>query len=61
MKDSPEDTIAALLDLNAALSELLQEMLRLLIMVCDEKGLDAPTTDAIHRLARGVIEKAKRA
>lgn len=60
MKDSPEDTINALLELNAALTDLLQEMLRLLIMVSDEKGLDAPTTDQIHKLARGVIEKAKR-
>lgn len=60
MKDASDETIAALLELNVALSELLQEMLHLLIIVCDDKKLDAPTADAIHRLASGVIERAKR-
>lgn len=60
MEDSSDDTITALLDLNMALSDLLQEMLRLLIIVCDENKLDAPTSDAIHRLAAGVIARARR-
>jgi hypothetical protein len=61
MNPMQNEVFESLLDLNAALNEMLLEMHHLLLLLCDERSkLDGPALAAIRILANDVIERARR-
>jgi hypothetical protein len=61
MDQLQNDVIESLLDLNAALNEMLLEMHHLLLLLCDERSkLEGPALAAIRILANDVIARARR-
>ena len=61
MNQLQHDAFESLLDLNAALNEMLMEMHHLLLLLCDERTkLDAPALAAVKILANDVIARAQR-